>query len=59
MRILFIVRSLGYGGATKQLALTAEALADRGHEVYAYSYNAAHTEQHFSTPCGDKCTNKS
>ena len=48
MRILFIVRSLGYGGATKQLALTAEALADRGHEVYAYSYNAAHTEQHFS-----------
>ena len=48
MRILFIVRSLGYGGATKQLVLTAEALADRGHEVYAYSYNAAHTEQHFS-----------
>lgn len=48
MRILFIVRSLGYGGASKQLTLTAEALADRGHEVYAYTYNADHTEQHFS-----------
>lgn len=48
MRILFIVRSLGYGGASKQLTLTAEALADRGHEVYTYSYNADRTEQHFS-----------
>lgn len=48
MRILFIVRTLGYGGASKQLTLTAEALADRGHEVYAYSYNADRTEQHFS-----------
>lgn len=48
MRILFIVRTLGYGGASKQLFLTAEAMAERGHEVYAYTYNANHTEQPFS-----------
>lgn len=48
MRILFIVRSLGYGGASKQLVLTAEALAERGHEVYVYSYNADHSDLQFS-----------
>lgn len=48
MRVLFIVRSLGCGGASKQLAMTAEALADRGHDIYAYAYNSGHTELHFS-----------
>lgn len=48
MRILFIVRSLGCGGASKQLSLTAEALANRGHEVYVYTYNSDYTELSFS-----------
>lgn len=39
MRILFIVRSIGYGGASKQLALTANAMASYGHAVAIYSYN--------------------
>lgn len=39
MRILFVVRSIGYGGASKQLALTANAMSDYGHEVAIYSYN--------------------
>lgn len=39
MKLLFIVRSIGYGGASKQLALTANAMSERGHEVYIYSYN--------------------
>lgn len=48
MRILFIVRTLGYGGASKQLALTAEALAERGHETYVYAYNSDYTNQNFT-----------
>lgn len=42
MKILFVVHSLYLGGATKQLALTANSLAERGHDVivYAYSYDA-------------------
>lgn len=39
MRILFVVRSIGYGGASKQLALTANAMAEMGHTVCIYSYN--------------------
>lgn len=39
MRILFIVRSIGYGGASKQLALTANAMTQKGHQVTVYSYN--------------------
>lgn len=39
MKILNIVRSLGYGGAPKHLALIANGLARKGHEVYIYSYN--------------------
>lgn len=39
MIVLFVVRSIGYGGASKQLALTANALASFGHNVYIYSYN--------------------
>lgn len=38
MKILFVVRSIGTGGATKQLALTANALAKRGHCVSVFSY---------------------
>ena len=48
MRILFIIRTLGYGGASKQLALTAEALAERGHETYVYAYNSDYTNQNFT-----------
>src|SRR5262245_38320506 len=33
MRIAFICRSLGIGGAERQLALLAKALAGRGHDV--------------------------
>lgn len=39
MKILFIVRSIGYGGASKQLAMTANAMARYGHKVFIYSYN--------------------
>lgn len=38
MKILFVVRSIGYGGASKQLVLTANALAELGHDVVVYSY---------------------
>ena len=39
MKILFVVRSIGLGGATKQLALTANALAERGHCVGVFTYD--------------------
>lgn len=39
MRILFVVRTIGYGGASKQLAITANAMAQRGHSVAVFSYN--------------------
>lgn len=45
MKILFVVRTLGYGGASKQLRLTAEALAEKGNEVWIYTYNDNHTKQ--------------
>ena len=45
MRILFIVRTLGYGGASKQLALLANALSNFGHEVSIYVYCAKDIEQ--------------
>ena len=38
MKILFVIRSVGMGGATKQLAMTANALAEKGHKVSIYSY---------------------
>lgn len=38
MKILFVVRSLGVGGASKQLAMTANALADKGHIIHVYTY---------------------
>lgn len=38
MKILFIVRALGNSGASKQLAMTANALVKRGHEVAAFTY---------------------
>ena len=42
MKILFIVHSLVLGGATKQLALTANSLVKQGHDVsiYTYSFNS-------------------
>lgn len=45
MKILFIVRSLGYGGASKQLALTANALTNLGNDVVLYTYNWKDPEQ--------------
>lgn len=38
MKILFVVRTLGEGGASKQLAMTANALASFGHDVSIFSY---------------------
>ena len=38
MRILFVIRDMVTGGAGKQLALTANALASKGHCVYVYTY---------------------
>ena len=33
MKILFLTRSLDYGGAERQLVILARGLRDRGHEV--------------------------
>lgn len=38
MKILFVIRTMMMGGAGKQLALTAKALCDGGHEVGIYTY---------------------
>ena len=38
MNILFIVRSIGLGGATKQLGIIANDLSRKGHKVSVYSY---------------------
>jgi glycosyltransferase involved in cell wall biosynthesis len=38
MKILFIIRDMVIGGAGKQLALIANALSDKGHDVFIYSY---------------------
>lgn len=40
MKILFIVRNIGYGGACKQIAITANAMVERNHEVSIFSYNS-------------------
>lgn len=49
MRILFVVRTLGYGGASKQLALLADALSKYDNEIFIYSYNADKTAQSLSS----------
>lgn len=38
MKVLFVIRDMVNGGAGKQLALTANALSQKGHEVFVYSY---------------------
>ena len=38
MKILFVIRDMVTGGAGKQLALTANALAEKGHSVTVYTY---------------------
>lgn len=38
MKILFVVRDMFMGGAGKQLALTTEALINKGHEITIYTY---------------------
>lgn len=38
MKLLFVIRDMFVGGAGKQLALTANALSEKGHEVFVYSY---------------------
>lgn len=46
MKILFVIRDMVIGGAGKQLALTANALVQQGHEVSIYTY--------FGGPCQHK-----
>lgn len=41
MKILFVVRTVGYGGASKQLVMMANALHALGHEVCIYSYTSS------------------
>lgn len=48
MNILFVVRTLGYGGASKQLALLANALSCYNHKVFVYSYCANENKQTFA-----------
>ena len=38
MKILFVIRDMVVGGAGKQLALTANALSEKGHEVSIFAY---------------------
>lgn len=38
MKILFVIRDMITGGAGKQLALTANALAEKGHSIAVYTY---------------------
>lgn len=38
MKILFVIRDMVVGGAGKQLALTANALSAKGHDVFVYTY---------------------
>jgi glycosyltransferase involved in cell wall biosynthesis len=38
MKILFIIRDMVTGGAGKQLALTTNALAEKGHSIFLYTY---------------------
>lgn len=39
MNILFVVNGIGYGGSSKQLALTANWLSGKKHKVYVQSLN--------------------
>lgn len=39
MKLLFIIRNIGYGGACKQIATTANAMIERNHDVSIYTYN--------------------
>lgn len=45
MKILFVIRDMFVGGAGKQLALTANALADYGYEIFIYSYYGVELNQ--------------
>lgn len=47
MKILFVVRNISYGGACKQIRMTADALASYGHDVYVYTYNDNKSLQSF------------
>lgn len=38
MKILFVIRDMVIGGAGKQLSITANALAQNGHQIFIYSY---------------------
>ena len=47
LKIVFLVRSLNYGGAERQLAVLAKGLHDRGHSVLVivfYAHGPLHTE---------------
>ncbi|MCQ2049791.1 MAG: glycosyltransferase [Candidatus Saccharibacteria bacterium] len=49
MRILFVIRDMVIGGAGKQLALTANALSQKGHEVFIYSYFGGENKHHLDS----------
>jgi len=44
--ILFVIHSLGYGGAEKNLTFVANGLVQRGYGVYVYTYEGA--TQHYA-----------
>ena len=46
MNLLFVVKGLGYGGAAKQLALTANHLSKQGYHVFVHTF------------CGKECYQK-
>lgn len=48
MKILFIIRDMVIGGAGKQLALTANFLSKKGHDVFIYSYFGGENKHHLN-----------
>lgn len=48
MRLLFVIDSLGSGGAQRQMVALMRGLRERGHEVHLFLYHPAH--QHFRAP---------
>lgn len=49
MRILFSIRNISYGGACKQIAMTANAMTRRGHEVAIVVYCSNDIQQQLDT----------
>ena len=49
MKILFVIRDMVVGGAGKQLALTANALSNKGHQINVYTYFGGPLEHNLET----------